>query len=97
MTLFWARSPTKGPGRRPGKARNDQRHWSFPSRIDPALADFVRMDLLARRDQAMKPRAYSYVRFSSPDQEKGDSLRRQVELSEQYAIKHGLDKVQSEL
>lgn len=38
----------------------------------------------------MKPKAYSYVRFSSPEQARGDSLRRQVELSEQYAIKHGL-------
>ncbi|MDR5738025.1 recombinase family protein [Caballeronia sp. LZ016] len=36
------------------------------------------------------PRAYSYVRFSTPEQSKGDSLRRQQELSEAYAAKHGL-------
>ncbi|MGF6975377.1 DNA invertase Pin-like site-specific DNA recombinase [Paraburkholderia sp. JPY465] len=36
------------------------------------------------------PRAYSYVRFSTPEQSKGDSLRRQQELSEAYAAEHGL-------
>lgn len=37
------------------------------------------------------PVAYSYVRFSSPEQLKGDSLRRQLELSEKYAAEHGLE------
>lgn len=37
-----------------------------------------------------KPTAYSYIRFSTPEQLKGDSLRRQIELSEAYAEKHGL-------
>lgn len=36
------------------------------------------------------PRCYSYVRFSTPEQLKGDSLRRQLELSKQYAETHGL-------
>lgn len=36
------------------------------------------------------PVAYSYIRFSTSEQKKGDSLRRQTELSEQYAAKHGL-------
>lgn len=36
------------------------------------------------------PLAYSYVRFSTPEQSKGDSLRRQQELSERYAAEHGL-------
>jgi len=35
-------------------------------------------------------KAYSYVRFSSAIQAQGDSLRRQTELSAQYAAKHGL-------
>ncbi|HDR17013.1 MAG TPA: recombinase family protein [Desulfobacteraceae bacterium] len=35
-------------------------------------------------------KAYSYIRFSSPEQEKGDSTRRQTALSEQYATQHGL-------
>jgi DNA invertase Pin-like site-specific DNA recombinase len=39
---------------------------------------------------AHKQKAYSYVRFSTPEQAKGDSLRRQVELSERYAREHGL-------
>ncbi len=38
-----------------------------------------------------KALAYSYIRFSTPDQLKGDSLRRQLELSEQYAKEHGLE------
>lgn len=37
-----------------------------------------------------KPKAYSYVRFSSPEQSKGDSLRRQAGLAEDYARRHGL-------
>jgi len=43
-------------------------------------------------DALMKsmPRAYSYIRFSTPEQSKGDSLRRQLERSEKYAIEHGL-------
>lgn len=36
------------------------------------------------------PRAYSYVRFSTPEQAKGDSLRRQMEMSKKYAEEHGL-------
>ena len=35
-------------------------------------------------------RAYSYIRFSTPEQLKGDSLRRQLETSRAYAEKHGL-------
>jgi len=38
-----------------------------------------------------KHKAYSYLRFSTPDQLKGDSFRRQVESSRLYAEKHGLD------
>lgn len=36
------------------------------------------------------PLAYSYLRFSHPDQIKGDSLRRQLVLAEQYAEKRNL-------
>ncbi len=35
-------------------------------------------------------RCYSYIRFSRPEQLKGDSLRRQIEQSEAYAKKHNL-------
>jgi DNA invertase Pin-like site-specific DNA recombinase len=38
-----------------------------------------------------KAKAYSYLRFSSPEQMKGDSLRRQTKLAEDYARAHGLD------
>ncbi|MBT6717191.1 MAG: recombinase family protein, partial [Nitrospina sp.] len=37
------------------------------------------------------PRAYSYLRFSTPEQLKGDSFRRQIELSQKYATKHDLE------
>ncbi len=36
-------------------------------------------------------KAYSYLRFSTPDQIKGDSFRRQTELSRKYAEENGLD------
>jgi DNA invertase Pin-like site-specific DNA recombinase len=36
----------------------------------------------------LKP-AYSYIRFSHPDQAKGDSLRRQLDVSREYAAKNG--------
>ena len=38
-----------------------------------------------------RPRAYSYIRFSTPEQMKGDSLRRQTEAAEKYAAINGLD------
>jgi len=36
-------------------------------------------------------KAYSYIRFSTPEQIKGDSLRRQTELSAKYALEHNLN------
>lgn len=41
------------------------------------------------------PKAYSYIRFSTPEQSKGDSLRRQTELSKQWAEQHNLEFVES--
>lgn len=38
-----------------------------------------------------RPLAISYLRFSTPEQEKGDSYRRQVQAAEEYAAKHGLE------
>lgn len=38
-----------------------------------------------------RPKAYSYIRFSSPEQMKGDSYRRQYEATRQYVQEHGLD------
>jgi DNA invertase Pin-like site-specific DNA recombinase len=38
-----------------------------------------------------KAKAYSYIRFSTPDQIKGDSLRRQTEQSKKYAEDHELE------
>ena len=38
-----------------------------------------------------RPKAYSYVRFSTPEQATGDSLRRQTEAAQAYAAAHGLE------
>ncbi len=43
----------------------------------------------------MKPKCYSYIRFSTPEQIKGDSLRRQLKMSEDYANEKGLELDQS--
>ncbi|GAB5505976.1 MAG: recombinase family protein [Rhizobiaceae bacterium] len=37
-----------------------------------------------------RPLAFSYLRFSTPDQQRGDSFRRQTEMAERYALEHGL-------
>jgi DNA invertase Pin-like site-specific DNA recombinase len=39
----------------------------------------------------MTNKAYSYVRFSSPEQAKGDSYRRQRDAAVQYCVDHGLE------
>jgi len=44
---------------------------------------------------APMPRAYSYLRFSTPAQSEGDSFRRQTALAERYAAEHGLELDQS--
>lgn len=41
--------------------------------------------------EGKRPVAYSYVRFSTPGQLKGDSLRRQVEECEAYCRENGLE------
>jgi DNA invertase Pin-like site-specific DNA recombinase len=40
---------------------------------------------------AGRPRAYNYVRFSTPEQAQGDSYRRQTEAAAAYARIHGLE------
>jgi hypothetical protein len=42
-------------------------------------------------DTANPHRAYSYIRFSTPEQLKGGSLRRQAELTAKYALEHNLN------
>lgn len=41
--------------------------------------------------EARRPRAYSYLRFSTAEQLEGDSLRRQTSLAAAYALRHGLE------
>ena len=37
------------------------------------------------------PKAYSYIRMSTQKQLKGDSLKRQLDLSKEYAEQHNLE------
>ena len=46
--------------------------------------------MTANATTATEPRAYSYTRWSTPEQSLGDSARRQIELAKRYAGKHGL-------
>jgi DNA invertase Pin-like site-specific DNA recombinase len=41
--------------------------------------------------EGVRPKAYSYLRFSTPDQMEGDSFRRQWELAQDYAERQGLE------
>ena len=41
------------------------------------------------------PKAYSYIRFSHPDQKAGDSYRRQQKLAKEYAQANGLELADS--
>ncbi|OYY78966.1 MAG: hypothetical protein B7Y43_03565 [Sphingomonas sp. 28-62-20] len=46
---------------------------------------------MATKHTPASPRkAYSYLRFSTPEQRKGDSERRQRQMAQAYATKHGL-------
>jgi DNA invertase Pin-like site-specific DNA recombinase len=47
-------------------------------------------------ENSPRPRAYSYVRMSTPQQLRGDSLRRQVQKSVKYAADHGLELVEED-
>jgi DNA invertase Pin-like site-specific DNA recombinase len=40
---------------------------------------------------SVRPKAYSYVRWSTPQQAKGDSLNRQLDKARAYAKEHGYD------
>jgi len=42
-------------------------------------------------DHVPKAKAYSYLRFSTPEQALGDSRRRQIDLAVKYAAAHGLE------
>jgi len=44
-----------------------------------------------KADKTKSPKCYSYLRFSTPEQRKGDSYRRQIQLSEDYAEKNGFE------
>jgi DNA invertase Pin-like site-specific DNA recombinase len=46
--------------------------------------------MTANATTTTKPRAYSYLRFSTPEQAQGDSARRQIDLAARYAATHNL-------
>jgi len=56
-----------------------------------ASEGFCDMRLTMNDLTTIKPKAYSYIRFSTPEQMKGDSFRRQLEAAEKYAALHGLE------
>lgn len=45
---------------------------------------------VTRPSTVATPKAYSYVRFSTPDQAAGDSDRRQTAMAAEYCARHGL-------
>src|SRR5262245_52339556 len=76
------------------KAR-DNHTYSRPAQAQEQAAEGRPMDENGRRSPegasplapgAAAIKAYSYLRFSTPDQMKGDSLRRQTELARRYAV-----------
>lgn len=48
-------------------------------------------EVLSGGKETSRPRAYSYVRFSTPEQMKGHSFQRQVEKATAYAAANGLE------
>lgn len=58
------------------------------------LALLYRCQTVRARDmdnQQQRPKAYSYLRFSTPEQMQGDSFRRQSQLAKNYAERNGLE------
>ena len=49
----------------------------------------------AAPEEKPRPKAYSYIRMSTPEQMKGDSLRRQLSRTRDYAEKHDLELIES--
>src|SRR5262245_5185713 len=58
----------------------------FP-RLGPPMTS---SDTLGSKASVMISLAYSYLRFSKPEQGTGDSRRRQLEMAEKYAAEQGL-------
>lgn len=44
-----------------------------------------------QQSDTAQPKAYSYLRFSTPEQQKGDSFRRQSSMATSYASRKGLE------
>lgn len=47
--------------------------------------------MYARPGKPKRPKAYSYIRFSTPEQQRGDSYRRQATMAKEYAEEHDLE------
>jgi DNA invertase Pin-like site-specific DNA recombinase len=72
----------------------DKRHLVRSSLQSPPMLRNPAADNLPRNAPQMpagNPKAYSYVRFSTPDQAKGDSYRRQTEAANEYARANNLE------
>ena len=55
----------------------------------------VKQKVTAAAALEAKPKAYSYIRMSTPEQLKGDSLRRQLARTREYAERNSLDLIES--
>src|SRR5690606_31256297 len=84
------------PGRRGGagerQARDGDRGGgrSQRSHVIPFETPlFYLLDRTIQGESRVPPRAYSYIRFSTPEQMQGDSQRRQIALAESFAKRRG--------
>jgi|ERR1700724_573892 hypothetical protein len=73
-----------------------QNKFKIGAVISPEATILAPLDLLlwfrkkrSIREVMARPIAYSYARFSIPEQERGDSERRQIEAARQYAEQQG--------
>src|SRR5688572_4057085 len=74
-----------------GTGRADHQRGGAYSAVAIRCIPYIMSSPPHQMPHARRPRAYSYLRFSRPEQIRGDSLRRQTELSERYARENGLE------
>jgi hypothetical protein len=75
------------PAQRSGCTRSVAMRASFAGTAPPIEDP---MDALGPVEP--RPKAYSYVRFSTPEQAKGDSLRRQTDRARAWAVANDLER-----
>src|SRR5207249_57341 len=79
------RGEAAGEHRLPGSGRPNHQGYIISRPLTRAW-DMVK----AKPKTSLPPKAYSYIRWSTPEQSKGDSSRRQTEAARRYCAQHGL-------